>query len=131
MKFFVIIFFIMGHVFALKATEQESNEKLECQLNFPIGKEWVKKHYKKRNENEDMKLCVIINNFGMNNKVTRSILRIIPKEFSIAISPYQKLQKNSLDYIKREGHEELYIQPVMPYRETHSTQDPYRMYMEY
>nr|MBP9752336.1 divergent polysaccharide deacetylase family protein [Pseudomonadota bacterium] len=93
--------------------------------------EWVKKHYKKRNENEDIKLCVIINNFGMNNKVTRSILRIIRKEFSIAISPYQKLQKNSLDYMKREGHEELYIQPVMPYRETHSTQDPYRMYMEY
>ncbi|CAO5683322.1 MAG: hypothetical protein HEEMFOPI_00914 [Holosporales bacterium] len=129
---FIRLFFLLIPVVLFCNKEKDiPTEERACSLKLPVSKEWVKKHYGKRNEKSEMKLCVIINNFGMNQKVARSVLRIIPKEFTLAMAGYQKISSPILEYIAREGHETLYIQPVQPYRESHSTQDPYRMNIEY
>jgi polysaccharide deacetylase 2 family uncharacterized protein YibQ len=111
--------------------EQKKEEKLSCRLEVPISKEWAKKHYKKRCDGDDIRLCVIVNNFGLIEKKARSLLRIMPEAFSLAISPYKLPSQKIMKSISNNGHNIIFLQPVAPYRNTHSTQDPYRMSADY
>lgn len=100
-------------------------------LGLPIDKKWAEKRYKKREKGQKIRICVVVNNFGIHYGVSNLILNRIPREFSLSISPYANDINRLLRKINLNAHDCLFIQPMSTFSDTDDTQDPYRLNIHY
>lgn len=96
-------------------------------IEFPLQKEWLEKRYTKRDTKTKVKLFFIVHNLGFNASTTAKILKILPKNISISLTPYVKQSKDTLKIIKQKGHHVLWVQPMELYRQPNTVSDPYRL----
>ena len=125
-KTFFILLCVISCSFS-KSAEQSIPLLPTEKIEFPLKNEWLEKRYTKRDENSKVKLFFIVHNLGLNYATTTKILKILPKNISISLTPYVKQRKNTLKIIKQKGYDVLWIQPMELYRQPNTVSDPYRL----
>lgn len=109
------LFFALSSVF-LFATEKES-------VQLPLEKEYIEKRYKKRDPAKKVKIVCILQNFGF--ELDNKMISLLPKEMTIALSPYVSFKKEELNLLKDFTH--LWVQPMEFYRKGIDHADPLRV----